>query len=248
MNKIYLVGVTGMNYGNANTLTLEETGEKQAISYIKNKLQPQNDFIFFDVGANAGDYCRLVKEVMGNTNLKIYAFEPSGYTFSLLVNNTSALQNIKLFNIGLGEKEETLSLFANYEASGATTLYKQALDNYASNKKLSEQVTIKTLDEICLTESVNKIDFLKIDVEGHEFKILLGASKLLEAKRIKFIQFEFGPFNVYSRTYFKDFWDLLSADYTLYRIIKNGLFEISSYSENLEIFRTVNFLAELKDA
>ncbi len=246
MNKLYLLGLTGMNYGNANTLGFEDTGEKNMIRYLAKATGGQEKFIFFDVGANTGDYSRLLYELMQKKNLSIYAFEPSAYTFSLLAKNAGTIKNINLFNYGVGDKEETVTIYSNYETSGAATLYNKALENYTFNKNLTEQVKIKTLDDICFKESVGSIDFLKIDVEGHEYKVLLGAQKLLASRNIKFIQFEFGPFNVYSKTYFKYFWDLLSPSYKIYRIIRNGFFEIPAYSENLEIFRTSNFLAALK--
>lgn len=69
---------------------------------------------------------------------------------------------------------------------------------------------------------------------------------MLEEQRIQFIQFEFGGTNVESRTYFRDFWYLLSPDYILHRIVGNGLCRIDAYSEFLEIFVTANFLAERK--
>ena len=67
---------------------------------------------------------------------------------------------------------------------------------------------------------------------------------MIEEQRIRLIQFEFGGTSIDSRTYFRDFWQLLSPNYTLYRIVGNGLRRIDAYSEFLEIFVTVNFLAE----
>jgi FkbM family methyltransferase len=247
MNKLYLLGLTGMNYGNANMLNITETGEKGTIEYIARKLSHQTDFIFFDAGANIGSYSEAVVQVLHDKNVKIYAFEPVAYTFSLLSKAIGGLKDIHLFNHGLGDKEETLTIYSNFETSGAATLYNHSLNMYKTGRRLTEQVSVKTLDAVCATEAVSGIDFLKLDVEGHELKVLQGAQGLLCGNRIRFIQFEFGPCNVYSRTYFKDFWDLLSGRYSIYRILNNGLCEIKSYNESLEIFRTANFLAELKN-
>lgn len=246
MYKLHLFGLTGMNYGNANTLSFEQTGETNAIKFISNELFNEKEFIFFDVGANTGAYSNLIAEIFKGKNLSVYAFEPVKYTFSLLVSNTSGIKKIRHFNFGLGNKQEKLIIYSNYETSGATTLYNKALESYGYNKNVSEEIEIKILDDICNEESISKIDFLKIDVEGHEYKVLLGAQELLVKNKIRFIQFEFGPFNVYSRTYFKDFWDLLSPGYKIFRILTDGLIEIVTYNENLEIFRTSNFLAEQK--
>lgn len=81
-----------------------------------------------------------------------------------------------------------------------------------------------------------------MDIEGHELYALKGASTLLSEKRISNIQIEFGGCNIDSRTYFKDFWNLLHNDFNVYRVLQDGLWEITKYSERLECFVTSNFL------
>jgi hypothetical protein len=90
---------------------------------------------------------------------------------------------------------------------------------------------------------VGRIDFLKLDVEGHELSILRGASRLLAEGRVSMLQFEFGPANIYSRTYFYDFWSLLSGSFDLYRIIPRGIVPVRFYGEHHEVFLTTNYLA-----
>jgi FkbM family methyltransferase len=246
MNKLYLFSLTGMNYGNANVLDHEFTGEKKAIEYIREKTAREQELILFDVGANAGNYSILLSAVLNERNIRIYAFEPSAYSFTHLAKNMASLNNIEFYNFGFGKTEEKVTLYSNFEGSGATTLYNDAFNTHDFNKGLAEEIQIKTLNTFCKAHSVKQIHLLKIDVEGHELFVLQGANELLNQGRIKFIQFEFGPVHVYSRTFFKDFWDLLSPLYILYRIIGDGLFEIKGYSENLEVFRTANFLAALR--
>lgn len=246
MHKLHVFALAGMNYGNANILDHNLTGEKRAIEYIGKKTKPEQELILFDVGANAGNYCILLSQVLQNPQKKLFAFEPSKFSFPLLVENTAALNEIKCFNFGLGKQDENVTLYANYEGSGATTLYRSGFENYSVNKNLEETIHLETLDEFCGNNAIDKIDFLKIDVEGHELFVLQGGLNMLGSKKIRFIQFEFGPFHVYSKTFFKDFWDLLSPGYVIFRIVSDGLYEIKIYSENLEIFRTSNFLAELR--
>ena len=57
------------------------------------------------------------------------------------------------------------------------------------------------------------------------------------------IQFEFGGCNIDYRTYFRDFYYLLKENYKIYRILKDGLFELKQYKESYEIFINVNYLA-----
>jgi hypothetical protein len=83
-----------------------------------------------------------------------------------------------------------------------------------------------------------------MDVEGNELNILNGAKRMIENDSIDFIQFEFGGCNIDSRTFFQDFFYLLKERYRIYRILKNGLYPIDSYSEKYEIFITTNYLAQ----
>ena len=111
----------------------------------------------------------------------------------------------------------------------------------------SEQVQVQTIDDFCEAKRIDRIDFLKLDVDGHELSALRGAQRMLTAGLISMIQFEFGPANIYSRTYFYDFWSLLSNMYDIYRIIPKGIAPISHYGEHLETFLTTNYLALRRD-
>jgi FkbM family methyltransferase len=244
--KLYLLSVTGMNYGSANMMGLRSTGEQKTIAYIEQKTRSIETFVFFDVGANEGGYSRLLASSFKNRDIRIFAFEPSHISFANLRYQVQDSPVIRIFNIGFGERDEEANIYANYKGSGAASLYKEGFYNYRANENIVEAISLKTLDGFCSEQGIEKIDFLKIDVEGHELFVLQGGLNMLGSKKIRFIQFEFGPFHVYSKTFFKDFWDLLSPDYTIYRIVSNGLYEIKVYTENLEIFRTANFLAELK--
>lgn len=244
--KLYLLSVTGLNYGSANMMSLRSTGEQKVIGYIEKKLKDDHMYVFFDVGANEGGYSQMLATSFKNKKINIFSFEPSQVSFGNLRQHILDLPAIQIFNFGFGEKDEATNIYANYKGSGAATLYKEGFYNYRANENFTETIQLKTIDGFCAAQGITAIDFIKIDVEGHELFVLKGAQQMLESKSIRFIQFEFGSFHVFSRTFFKDFWDLLSPLYRIYRIVSDGIVEIKSYSENLEIFRTANFLAEIK--
>ncbi|GHV56141.1 hypothetical protein AGMMS49579_20380 [Spirochaetia bacterium] len=75
-------------------------------------------------------------------------------------------------------------------------------------------------------------------------KVLEGAKHMIQSGNIDFIQFEFGGCNIDSRTYFQDFFYALKDRYRIYRIIRDGLFEIKAYREMYECFMNSNFFAE----
>ncbi len=113
--------------------------------------------------------------------------------------------------------------------------------------KSQETIRLKTLDGFCDERNIDRIALLKLDVEGHELKVLEGAHRLIQSNAIDFIQFEFGGTNVDSKTFLHDFTDLLCPQYRLYRILKDGLISIEPYRERNEIFLYSNYLAIAKN-
>lgn len=129
----------------------------------------------------------------------------------------------------------------------APTFSSQKEVTNAQFKSKEIEVEIKTLDQYCQENNIEEIDFIKIDVEGFEMNVFEGAKNLLLNNKIHAIQFEFGSQQVYSKNHFKDFYDLLSPHFILYRILKDGLEEIKIYEPKHEIFRYTNYLALRKD-
>ena len=111
--------------------------------------------------------------------------------------------------------------------------------------KESETVEVTTVDQVMDEHGIATVDYAKFDVEGYEYKALLGARYALETKRLRAFAFEFGGTDIDTRTYFRDFWFLLTG--YGYKIgIINPLGRprpIEKYGERLEVFRTTNFIA-----
>jgi hypothetical protein len=130
--------------------------------------------------------------------------------------------------------------------STISSLHNLKADRLKNRDVITNQVELETIDEFCINNQIKEIDLLKIDIEGHELIALKGAINMLKALKINYIQFEFSEFNIESKTYFRDFYNLLCSNYNIYRVVKNGLYLIGNYNENLEVFQTSNFIAELK--
>jgi hypothetical protein len=109
-----------------------------------------------------------------------------------------------------------------------------------------QEVLLTTIDTFCVSRGIKTIDLLKIDTEGTEFEVLLGAKAMLESQRITAIQFEFGETYIGSGLNFKWFWDRLSPDYRIFRVLTRGLFEMKEYSFDHEIMKIANYVAVLK--
>lgn len=242
--KLFKVSKIGMNfYGGASLFT---SGELHAMQYANEKLKKFDPITVFDVGASSGEFARLVVTIFSSQK-NIYSFEPSIHTFEVLerrLKKWGLVEKVKCFHFGFGSENDLLTLYASKAGASSASVYKTSNETTIG---YTEKIKIRTIDDFCLENNINQIDFLKIDIEGHEFQAMMGAKRMIESKKIKYILFEFGEFNIISKTFFKDFYNLLSPNYTLYRIVPNGLRRISSYSANLEVFNTINYLAELKN-
>lgn len=240
----HLFTLIGMNF--IAPSDSENSGEKAAFQHLLKKLSQKEPLIIFDVGANIGSYTQMLINLLKARNATIHAFEPAKKTFEKLSSN---IQNANVFphNFGFGKENRKMTLFSDSEESGLASLYPRQLDYLDIHMNLSEEVEIKTIDLFCLEEKINHIHFLKIDAEGNEFDIIKGAKEMLEQNAIDFIQFEFGGCNIDSRIFFKDFFILLSGNYNICRILRNGRYPIKCYKEELEIFMLANYLAERKN-
>ncbi len=242
--KINFISLLGMNIGGGQDA--DKSGEKKAIMYINKFFKSQSKITVFDVGANKGQYATLLNMVF-KEKAQIYSFEPSKNTFKELNETICDFKNIEIFNFGFGNESQKIELYTNAQGSGLASLYKRRLDHFKINMDKCEVIDIKTIDDFCIEKNINQIHFLKLDVEGHEFKVLEGAKRMLKSGSIDFIQFEFGGCNIDSRTFFQDFFYLLNDQYTIFRILKNGLYPIHEYKEIYEAFLTTNYLAQKKN-
>jgi len=144
--------------------------------------------VVIDVGANIRIMAIVLSRLVGPLG-KIYCFEPSGRTFRKLQVTIGAnnLNNVEAFNLGCGDVEATMNLFSKGQYSGHSSMLSNDLGS--STQTDAEQVEIVALDTFVLPRE-QRIDFLKIDVEGYEPAVLRGARKLIEKWRPKiYIEF-----------------------------------------------------------
>lgn len=225
------ISIQGLNYRNTD---IQQNGELFLIKNIAKYQSGLKEPVLFDVGANIGNYSKTLKEIFPATS-KIFAFEPFSVPFKELSALSNTAPNIKAFQIGLSDKEEELIVYSSDEFSEIGGVYNRDLIFHDIPHSKQEKGKFKTIETFCAENKIDHINFMKIDVEGHELSVLKGAASFLENNKIDFIQFEFGAGNIFSRTYFTDFYSKLNKNYNLYRLLKDGLIEITSYNAELEM-------------
>ena len=230
--KINALSQYGMNFGVASGYA-NYSGELYIIKKLKNDIK---NGVIFDVGANVGDWSKFLVDEYKDINYKLYMFEPSIKAFNKLEKNIRKDNSHYCFLLGFGDKKESLKIFYDSDAQGSASIIMK-------EGKFSEDIQIETIDQFCKEKEITKIDFLKMDVQGYEYNILLGAKDMLKSGAIKYIQFEFDEPNIENRIFFKDFWVLLNNQYDLYHSLYNGLVKIEEYHYSLENFSCMNYLA-----
>lgn len=157
--------------------------ERHETRLVSRLLRP--GMCFVDVGANVGYFTLLAARRVGPTG-RVVAVEPSRYAADRLTATVSAngIRTVRLAQIGLGREP------------GTAVLYDPLPDNHSPSMHGSpgaagEAVPVRRLDD-CLTDwGVDRVDLLKIDVEGSEPAVLDGASAALAAGRIRAVLCEF---------------------------------------------------------
>ncbi len=195
----------------------------------------------FDVGANRGEWSRAVRE--RRSDVRLFLFEPQAACAPYL-----EIDGAVLTQAAVGEADGRAELHSSGDAEANASLHERKDTYFDRQTFTSHEVAVVSIDSFMATNAVRSVDFMKMDIEGHELFALRGASRALANGAIGALSFEFGSGNINSRTFFRDFWDLLTGyGYEIYRVLPRGrMLRIRRYDEDLEYFRGVsNYVAAL---
>jgi FkbM family methyltransferase len=199
--------------------------------------------VVFDVGAHVGGWCEAALAI--NPALEIHAFEPARDSFAVLT--AKRLAQVKATNVGLGAAAEERELFSFGADTQLRSLYRREglEDDYKlETPAAGEPVALITLDDYCAAHGVERIDYLKIDTEGHDLQVLRGARGMLGRRAVRIIQFEYGQANIESRDLLKDFFAFFrDYAYNLHKVHADGYSLHPRYNARLDNFQYQNWLA-----
>lgn len=200
--------------------------------------------VIVDCGANAGNWTRDVRARLGHRTGRWILVEPTAEYLARL----RAIPGVDVIAAAAGDVAEVRDFHVPTEESGWMSLHERG-DTFAQAKRfVTRSVAVVRLEDELAQREISAVDFLKLDVEGHELFAIRGLGRYLQQRRVRALAFEFGAAHVNSRTFFRDFWDLLSPlGYRISRIAPGGtLVPIPAYYETLEYFRgATNYLAQL---
>jgi FkbM family methyltransferase len=212
----------------------QNNGEYRCMSYFFN-----SGDIVFDVGANAGEWTAEV--LRHNNNVTVYAFEPMPMLVAHMRQRYEK-SAVHVFQLAVGETLGTRDFYFFPTVTHLSSLYERPIVANLPHEKCTVQAV--SLDEFCLQHDVTHINFLKIDTEGGELGVLLGAKKLLQNHSVDAVQFEYGGTYRDAKITLQQVYTVLTAfGYKIYRIAPQFLIHIPVWRDALENYQYCNYLA-----
>jgi FkbM family methyltransferase len=218
---------------------MERNGEARVLNALR-ALEPR---VVFDVGAHVGHWSTLVSTLY--PACQVHAFEVVPATFARFVANTAGIPTIVANRVGLSDEAGEISMNVSANTSDSTACKIPAMkchDSYYGEVVIGHAIKGTTYVE---ERGIERIDFLKIDVEGMDLKVIRGFEERLDVVRA--IQFEYGIFNIGSHDLLSDFCSYLNArGFVVGKIFPRHVAWFD-YHFTKELFHGGNFLAVRSD-
>jgi len=167
--------------------------EKESVEAMFKYVKP--DMKIFDLGSNIGFYVLIGSFIIkkGNGKGKIYSVEPTPESYRILklnIEDNGYKKYVEADNVAIGEKTGTMK-FGIYSAANSNRIINPEIDNPLQ----AIDITTYTLEDYLVKKKIkfDYFDFLRMDVEGSEYDIILGSIDKIKRKE-KFLMFiEFHP-------------------------------------------------------
>ena len=227
-----------------------------AIEYCNNNYEPHimnllkkiiyTDFICIDIGANIG----IISLVLGYlaSQGKVYSFEPSMENYAFLLQNIKQnhIGNIEPIKLGIYDENKQVNFTHINEGSGWSFVntenrkaeVKDIINLLPVYHSVHETINCIRLDDWIKFRKINKLDLIKLDVEGAEFKALTGATETMARFRPDLV-IEINPhtlekiFGEKTENLYLLLKDLYTKIYCIH--IDNSLTEIHDFAHLLEV-------------
>jgi len=144
--------------------------ERELVDWMKRTLKP--GMTVLDVGANIGYFSAIAAGLTGDKG-QVHAFEPVPQTFSRLQKNLSAFGWAHPYPFAVGDTSGMHAIYRNKSEEGWSSLL------HNSDLEPSGEVETIRLDDWARERKIERIDFIKMDIEGSEFRALAGAREVL---------------------------------------------------------------------
>lgn len=183
--------------------------------------------VVFDVGSRSDDYFVHLSE-----QCTFHLFEPMESHRGLLLEKVGRLPHVVVNDRALGNTNGRQELHPDSES----------ICQRSNSRLPTVSIQIQRLDDYCLQQNVEQIDFLKIDTEGHELEVLKGGRNIIQSAT-KAIQFEYGGTYQDAGITLEMIFDFLGDKWSYYRVAPKRLVPLKHYKKSYEDFRYANYVA-----
>jgi len=217
--------------------------QKYAVKYFKG----HGSMAFFDVGANVGIWAQnlihnLNQEKINEGAVEFHLFEPEPAAYTELTKTLLNIDKFKTFQInqkGVTDICGNFSFGVIGEKAGRNSL------KHFPTQNLLRTIEIEciSISQYCHNKNISHINLLKIDTEGNDFNVILGAKDFLQKGKIDIIQFEYNHSWISFRYYLKDVFDLvLPLGYSVGKVTSKGIIRFEGWNPQLDSFMMNNYL------
>ena len=204
------------------------------------------DAVVFDIGANIGG---MSLPLAKKTNQgKVFSFEPTHMACTKFAKNLSLnsdlAKRVTLINTFVSDKLAKLDTSSVYASWSLTADNSEKHEIHGGIKQNSSGVGVTTIDEVVSRENIKRLDFIKIDTDGHEIYVLRGGAQSI-AKFKPVVVFEVGDYLLKERgiefTSFLEFFNNLN--YQLFCTSTKREVRADNYNKIIPPFSTTDLIA-----
>jgi FkbM family methyltransferase len=225
----------------------ETNGEKRFLQELFDTLAGSGraTHVLLDVGANVGAYTRML---LGDAarlpgTVEVHVFEPAQASFDVLAREFSADARVVLNQKAASNVNGTARIHSDAPRSPLASLHLRDLSGLGITLAGTETVETIRLDDYLKSRSIDHVDFIKLDVEGHESRALEGLGSCLSVDRVDFIQFEYGGTYLDAGASLREVYRRLEvAGFAVAKVMRGGL-EVRGYQPSMDNFQYANYVA-----
>jgi len=202
--------------------------------------------VVIDVGANIGSMTFRFATMAPKGH--VYAFEPTDYAYAKLLKNISLnpqiadrITPVQRFLSDQNGLQHEMKAYASWKVDGIT---RNAHPMHGGSLKPANSIPALTLDQFCLDYGIRRVDLIKIDTDGHEYKVLKGAHKIIK-KHLPYVVFEIGGYVLKEQQLeYKQFHDYFNKfKYSLLNAKNGKKITVKNFSNQIPLRATTDIIA-----